>query len=254
MRFRVLGSSGGSAPGRFVASYLINDEVAIDAGGLTAALELEAQERVRHVLLSHSHLDHHCGLPFLADNVFGRLDQPIQVRATKEVIDSLRKHVFNDIIWPDFTRLPGPDNPTLVLEPIPIGQPVHLGKVSVMAIPVHHLTPTVGFLIEDQDGDGVIYTSDTGPTDRVWEVASKHPRLKAIVTEVSFSSDAELIANASGHMTPRLLEKELQKLQSEVPVFLTHLKPAHRKRILAEVKTLKLPRVEILEQGREYEF
>ena len=254
MRFRVLGSSGGSVPGRFVASYLIDDEIAIDAGGLTAALTLEAQGRVRDVLLSHSHLDHHCGLPFLADNVFGRLAEPIRVRASSEVLDSLRKHVFNDIIWPDFARLPSPDKPTLVFVLFATGESFEIGTLRVTPIPVHHLIPTVGFLIESRDGSGVIYTSDTGPTDKVWEIASEHPKLKAIITEVSFSSGAESVANASGHMTPRLLKEELVKLKSEVPVFVTHLKPAHRELILSELEALALPRVEILEQGREYTF
>ena len=71
MNLRVLGCSGGSAPGRSPTSFLVDDVIAIDAGAITSALDGDEQRRVEHVVLSHAHLDHVATLPFLLDNRFG---------------------------------------------------------------------------------------------------------------------------------------------------------------------------------------
>ena len=89
MKLRVAGCSGGSVKDRFLSCFLLNEIVALDAGGLTAALTLEEQLRIRHVIVTHTHLDHNCGLPFFLDNVFGKLDEPIVVYATAPVVRSL---------------------------------------------------------------------------------------------------------------------------------------------------------------------
>ena len=113
MKLRVLGCSGGSIKGRFLSCYLLNEEIALDAGGLTGPLTLDEQLAVRHVIVSHTHLDHNCGLPFFVENVFGKLDEPVLVYGTEHVVTSLRHHMFNDELWPDFSKLPSPDAPTM---------------------------------------------------------------------------------------------------------------------------------------------
>lgn len=253
IQLRVVGCSGGSVKGRFLSCFLLDDTIALDAGGLAGPLTLEEQLRVRHVIVTHTHLDHNCGLPFFIDNVFGRLDEPIVVYGTAGVVNSLETHMFNDEMWPDFTKLPSPEKPTLRFETIAPEKPFHIGRLTFTAIEVEHLIPTVGFLIEDDRG-AVLYTSDTGPTERIWEVASAHPRLKCVITEVSFTNaDAEL-ARLSGHMTSDLLATELAKLKTKVPVLITHTKPGHVERIAEELAALELESVELIEQGRTYEL
>ena len=205
------------------------------------------------MIVSHTHLDHNCGLPFFADNVFGRLEEPIVVYGTAPVVKSLQKHMFNDELWPDFTKLPSEDSPTLRLQEIEVEKPFHIGELTFTPIEVEHLIPTVGFLVEDGDG-AILYTSDTGPTDRVWELASSQDRLKAVITEISFSNDDGNLAQASGHMTPNILAGELKKMTRDVPVLITHTKPGHLARIEDELKKLQLPGVELIEQGKVYSF
>jgi ribonuclease BN (tRNA processing enzyme) len=115
------------------------------------------------------------------------------------------------------------------------------------------LIPTVGILVEDASG-AILYTSDTGPTERVWQVASSHQRLKCVITEISFASDDDALARASGHMTPRILAAELRKLTGKVPVLVTHTKPGHLARIERELAAMGLVGVELIQQGRTYEF
>jgi cAMP phosphodiesterase len=253
MKLRVAGCSGGSVKGRFLSCFLLNDEIALDAGGLTGPLTLEEQLRVRHVIVTHTHLDHNCGLPFFLDNVFAKLSQPILVYGTSVVVESLRNHMFNDELWPDFTKLPNESAPTLRFQEIDPEKPFTIEGLSFTPIAVDHLIPTVGFLVED-DKAAILYTSDTGPTDAVWDVASSHPRLKCVITEISFSNDDDALARSSGHMTPRILASELEKLRRRVPVLVTHTKPGHLARIERELAALGLKDVSLIEEGKTYQF
>ena len=253
MKLRVVGCSGGSVKDRFLSCFLLNDIVSLDAGGLTGALTLEEQLGIRHVIVTHTHLDHNCGLPFFLDNVFGQLEEPIVVYATVPVVRSLKTHMFNDELWPDFAKLPSEAAPTLRFQTIEAETPFQISGLTFTPIAVDHLIPTVGILVEDSSG-AILYTSDTGPTERVWEVASSHPRLKCVITEISFASDDDALARASGHMTPRILAAELRKLTGKVPVLVTHTKPGHLPRIEKELASMGLVGVELIEQGRTYEF
>ena len=253
MKLRVLGCSGGSVKDRFLSCYLLNDHIALDAGGLTGPLTLEEQLRVGHVIVTHTHLDHNCGLPFFVENIYARVEEPVFVYGTKAVVDSLKRHMFNDELWPDFTKLPSKDAPTLRFQEIEIEKPFTVGKLTFTPVDVAHLIPTAGFLVED-DESAIVYTSDTGPTDRVLEIASSQDNLKAVITEVSFSHDAGALARASGHMTPDLLVAELKKLTKQVRVLIAHTKPGHLPQIDAELKKLDIPGVELIEQGKIYTF
>ena len=161
--------------------------------------------------------------------------------------------MFNDELWPDFAKLPSESRPTLRFSTIEAETPFRISGLTFTPIAVDHLIPTIGILVEDRSG-AILYTSDTGPTQRVWEVASSHKRLKCVITEISFSSDDDALARASGHMTPRILASELRKLTGKVPVLVTHTKPGHLPRIEKELAAIGLVGVELIEQGRTYEF
>ena len=103
MEFRVLGSFGGDSPDCRMTSFLIDGVVAVDAGAITRALTIEEQRQVRHVLITHTHMDHTNTLPFLIENSFGSSDQPVSIFCTKRVLAGVRRHLFNNLLWPDFT-------------------------------------------------------------------------------------------------------------------------------------------------------
>src|SRR2546430_9128122 len=71
--------------------FLVNETCMVDAGSVSAGLQEAEQGKIRHVLLSHAHLDHIKGLPLLADNLAGRAqDGPGKVTRSSEALDSLR--------------------------------------------------------------------------------------------------------------------------------------------------------------------
>lgn len=247
MELRVLGCSGGEAEGQRLTGLLVNGTVAIDAGSITQALTVEEQSRLRHIFLTHSHLDHMCTLPFYTKNVFGRISAPVQIHALPETLDALRRHLFNDELWPDFSVIPTPDNPIIrYLELFP-EQTIEVEGLRVTPIAVNHLVPCVGYLVED-DHSAFLFTSDTAQTDRVYAVANATRNLRLFITEVSFPNALGWLAEAAKHLTPAMLKGELTKLRGDIPVAIYHLTPGDVAVILPELEALHDPRVRLLKQ------
>ena len=242
-----------------MTSFLVDGQVAVDAGAITRALTIEEQRQVRHVLVTHTHMDHTNTLPFLIENSFGSSDQPVSIFCTKRVLAGVRRHLFNNDTWPDFTRIPNHLYPSVRFEEIEVETTFEItdlpgGSLEVMAIEVNHIVPTTGLLLR-QGSSSVIFTSDTGPTSRIWEIANDTEDLAAIITEVSFPNRMQDVADVSLHLTPKTLGVELGKLDREIPVYLYHFKPPYVGELRNELAETELPvPVEELEQDRVYTF
>jgi len=248
MKIQVLGCYGGNAPGKGTTSFLVDDTLAVDAGFISGALSLEQQVLVKDILISHSHLDHTCSLPFLIDNNFSAPGFNLRIYAIREVIESMKNHLFNNHTWPDFTSLPNDMTPVLKLVEIPEEKSVRINGLSVRAVRVSHLVPTAGFFLEDKKA-AIGFSSDTGPTVRFWQLANRTKKLRAIVTETSFPNELQDLANVSGHLTPVTLAMELEKLKRDVPVYLYGMKPKHLIAIRRQLRAVKDDRVRMMTQG-----
>lgn len=252
LAIRALGSYGGSAPGYRLTTFLVDGESALDAGSLTDALPLAAQRRVRRVILTHAHFDHIASLPLLAENLYGQAT-PVEVVAPEPVLSAISRHVLNDRIWPDFTRLPSRAKPTLRLRPISERRPFRTGRVSFTPFAVSHVVPAYGYIVA-KAGRSVLFSGDTEPTDRLGAAARRAKNLKAIFLELSFC-DAQLeLAHASRHLTPALVRQQMQGLPPRVPIYLYHMKPPSLARIRREVEALDEPRLRLLESERSFRF
>jgi cAMP phosphodiesterase len=255
MKVKILGCSGSEAIGHNPPGFLVNDVVMLDAGTITAALSIRAQSRITDIFISHTHLDHIKSLLFLADNIIGRIKQPVNIRAIPKVIDAIKKHLMNDLIWPDFTKIPTAKNPVLAYKPFSAGVPVAVAGLKVQAIPMNHPVPAVGFMVSDARAT-IIYSADTGPNEGLWKVASKAKNLKAIIVDTSFPNSLDIIAGLSGHFTPAQLHADLTKanVKSTVPIYIYHIKPAHKKKVISELRALGRKNVKVLQEGKTYQF
>jgi ribonuclease BN (tRNA processing enzyme) len=243
--------AGGDAACQFLTTYLVNDRLAIDAGALGLLQPIEAQARVRHVVVTHSHIDHVASLPVFLENVYSGTPDAVTVHAIRPVLDSLQQDLFNGRVWPDFVGLSRPEAPFLRLSALEPGRPVVLGGLRVTAVPVNHVVPTVGVLVEDGP-TAVLFPSDTGPTDAIWDVANAAAGLKAVFLEATFPEEMARLADLSKHLTPRLFAAEAAKLRRRIDLFAVHLKPRYRARVAAELLALELPNLRIADVGQTY--
>ncbi len=259
MKIRVLGCHGseqfgGEQSGLHqcrTCGFLINDTVMVDAGTIGAALTLEEQRAIRHILLSHLHFDHIQGLPTFGDNISEHAGQPVSLISIAEVLEGLQTHIFNDTVYPNFLKLPTLQQPVFECRVVAPGHPIQVAGLEVTAIRVNHLVPTVGFLIRE-GSSSILYSGDTYATEEIWKVATQEATLKAAFIETSFPNDMEELAFASRHLTPALLDRELLKLgRPNVPVYLYHMKPRQRCEIERDVRELRLKQVSFLDEGQE---
>jgi cAMP phosphodiesterase len=255
MKVKILGCSGSETIGHMPPGFLVNDVMMLDAGTITAALSIEAQSRITDILISHTHLDHIKSVMFLADNIIGRIKKPVNIRAIPKVIDAIRKHLMNNIIWPDFTKIPTPKNPVLTYSPLPLNKTVSVAGLKVKAIPVNHPVPAVGFLVSD-GRSSFLYSADTGPKEGIWKEAAKAKNLSAIIVDTSFPNSLDTIATLSGHFTPGQLHEDLTKakVDFDVPIYIYHVKPVHKKKVISELKGLGRKNVKVLVEGKTYIF
>lgn len=240
------------APGFQTTSFLLNQSILIDAGSAATSLSLPEQRKIDSIFISHSHLDHIKDICFLADNVFTFRRKPIELISTFEILDILRKHIFNNKIWPDFTTISNGHCPILSYRPIE--KSAQIGPIEVQIYPVHHPVPAVGFIVRDKGKNSILITGDTGPTDLLWEEANKEKHLKAVLTEIAFPNRLQKVAEAAGHFTPQMFDAEMSKLKKDVPLLIYHLKPEYLGELKKEIKELKIPKLKLLKTLQRYSF
>jgi ribonuclease BN (tRNA processing enzyme) len=236
---------------QFLTTFLVNDTMAIDAGSLGLFGTPEQQAHVRHVVITHTHLDHIASLPIFVENAYNAGPEGVTVYGSTHVLRCLRQDVFNGRVWPDFLKLSPPDAPFMKFELIDERNARDIDGLRCTSIAVDHLVPTLGLIVEEP-GSTVVFPSDTGPTEAIWHAANAAPNLKAVFLEVAFPNALLGLAQASRHLTPMLFAGEVAKLKPGVRVLAIHLKPRYFEEITAEVAALGLPQVEICRPGVEY--
>lgn len=251
MKLQVLGCHGGELPSCRTTCFLVDEVLALDAGALTSTLTLDQLCKVDDILVGHSHFDHVKDLPLLADLVIGRRDTPVTIHASRECAKALRDYMFNNALWPDFTRIPTRKEPVLRIQTFRAGSSFQVGRYTVQSIPVSHPVESCGFIVSNGQSS-LAMSGDTGPTDKLWQALNRVENLKALLVETSFPNALQELADLSGHLTPKTLQSELTKFQRNgTEVLLYHLKPAFVSQLKRELAGLP---VEILELGDTFEF
>jgi len=224
MEIQVLGAHNCESEGTKLVSLLVDDVLAIDAGGLTSALSFERQQKLEAILLTHQHYDHIRDVPAIAMSLYLR-SRTVNICSTQVVYDALLSHLMNGELYPNFLERPEA-NPTLTFTIMEPYKPERIGGYSILAVPVKHQVPTVGYQITSPDGKIVFCTGDTGPgLADCWRQVS--PQL--LVIDVTAPNRLEEFGRSSGHLTPRLLQRELvdfREIRGYLPqVVLVHMNP-----------------------------
>jgi 3',5'-cyclic-nucleotide phosphodiesterase len=269
MDLYVVGCHGGETPNHRASAFVLDSIIGIDAGSVTRGLSLEDQARLEVCLVSHSHLDHVRDLATLADNRCQMTCKPLIVAGTAPTLASLKRHFFNNELWPDFTAISTSNGPVIQFVELDLEKPVELAGKRVRAVAVTHTIDTSGFIIEGDSG-AFAYSGDTGPTDRFWEVLSETPNLKALLMEVSFPDRESGLAKVSGHHTPTSLAEDLRKLTTSppskngsprkglapdsLPTVLYHIKPVFQREVEIECSRLPGLSLEVAQLDDHFQF
>lgn len=235
MKLRVLGCSGGVGNALRTTSLLIDDDILIDAGSGVGELSLEELRKIRHVFLTHSHLDHFSFLPLLVDSIFPSISEAVTVHAQPVTLEALKTHVFNWTIWPDFSQLPTPTNPVMRYAPLNPGEVLEFAGRRFEMIEVKHIVPGVGYRVACPSGV-FAFSGDTSTNDSFWQALNAHERLDLLLVEAAFSNIDEDLSRKAGHYTPRLLSEDLKKLKHTPAVHISHTKPGQEALILGECR------------------
>lgn len=236
MKVRVLGCSGAIAKDCRTTSFLIDGDVLIDAGTGVGDLTLAEMAGIDHVFLTHSHLDHIAALPLMVDAVASRRTAPLQIHALAGTIAALKTHVFNDLIWPDFSRIPTRQAPLINFQELAVGQHLHLGGKQIEPLPAVHTVPAVGYAVSAGKGAWV-FSGDTERNPAFWQRINQLD-VAMLIIETAFSSRETAVALRSLHLSPAVLAEELRGIAKGkcYPIYITHTKPAETELIMSEVK------------------
>jgi cAMP phosphodiesterase len=230
----------------------VDDRVLVDAGTVGGALSVPEQIEIEHALITHSHLDHTVGLAFLTDTLaMVAPHRRVTVASIGAVVQSLQSHAFNDMLWPDFTAIPSGTAAVLGFQALAECVEARVGGLWVTPVPVEHTVPTTGFIVHDGE-TGFVYSGDTGPTERLWQIAREMRGLKAIIVETAFPNRLAALARISGHLTPGTLQREIDKMPADLPIWVYHIKPQVFEETAEELANIDPTRIHTLEQGKTY--
>jgi ribonuclease BN (tRNA processing enzyme) len=250
MRVRVLGCYGNAVGSYRTTAFLVNDVFLLDAGTVTEVLDDEEIKRIQYVAVTHTHLDHLKGFfPFIDQLVMLGAPHELVLMSAGEVLDIIGRNLFNDLVWPDFTIIPSEQEALIRLQPLEVERVHDAGPLRVTPITVDHTVYTVGFVVKE-GAKGFMFTGDTGPTERFWEVACREEGIEFIIADVSFPDRMRKFARVSGHMTLSMLLEAIDRHGlGGKPVYLNHIKPIFLQEVVEEVRAAGRANIRILQQG-----
>ena len=214
LKVRVLGCSGSIAAGCRTSSFLVDDTVLFDAGtGVGEGLLADTGLRLR----------------------MAARRPPVQVYALRDTLKALREHIFNGVIWPDFTVIPSPEQPALAFVEVTLGQCLEVAGRRIEVLPAAHTVPAVGYAVSAGAGQPAwVYTGDTGPNPALWQRLAQM-QVHTLVIETAFGDDEQALAQVSQHLCPAMLETELKSLSAGAEVLITHIKPGELDAVMREI-------------------
>ncbi|MCG3136157.1 MAG: Ribonuclease BN [Planctomycetes bacterium] len=257
MRVRVLGCSGGCAPGRAPSCYMLDDGIVVDAGAMATALTVEEQQQVTDVLLTHAHWDHVRDLPLATINR-GAGAKTLRLHGLAETIRAVRTHLMNGEVWFQAFDLPSADTPFVSAKTVKPGDVFRAGRYTVHCVEVPHTVPAVSYLFDDGTSS-LLMNADTGGgiaagRPSIFANLPKSSPLRAVFLEASFPNRMREFAVMTGHLTPAMLGEEVACLPRDVDVIVTHLKPGFETEMAREIADLGRPGVRPCRDGDVFEW
>ena len=146
-------------------------------------------------------------------------------------------HVLNDVIWPDFSRLPTPELPLIQFHPLQVGHTrVSWAGASSRC---RRATRCRRWACAAPSGDRRpwwVFSGDTSGHPEFWQRLNQL-RVHSLVIETAFANRERELAQMAQHLSPETLAEELDRIdrRHRFPIYITHTKPADTETIMREI-------------------
>ena len=239
---KVLGAYGSKGKGGLgTSSFYLNSKNVIDAGNLLESLDVASTD-IENIWLTHSHLDHIQDIAYILDNYYSLRKKTLNIFGLPNTIKALKENFLNDIIWPDFSKIPlrNSDKNSINYIELEIGKEYKISSNEfIKAIEVDHTVDTCGYIYK-KNKTAIIFSADTISLKNILYEIEKDNSITTMLVECSFPSDMQEVAELSKHLTPKLLFKDLTKLKrKDIKIYINHLKPSYLVKIEQEIEELK---------------
>ena len=250
-KLKVLGTYGSRFDDMHTTCFLINDCICIDAGNILEPLKEKAKD-LKHILLTHSHLDHILDIPFLSDITLNFREFSLNIWGLEETINDLKNYIMNWHIWPDFSSIKlirKKDNPALHYNFITYNEEIFLENIKFKTVKSNHSVPTVGYVINDK----IFISGDTINNEELIKEVNNNLKIEKLFIDVSFPSYLDKVAKDSKHHSTLTFKEEIKKIREDVEVYIYHIKPPFINDIKKELESCSRS-IKFLKEGDIFEF
>ncbi len=236
---KILGAYGSKTLNTAMTCVQVDEEILIDAGNILFGLGEEAKH-IKHIFLTHTHLDHIVDIPFLVDIYFESRTQPLTIYGLEGSIENLKKYILNWEIWPDFSEIPltVDSGNTIEFRVLEVGEEIEINNTKLKTIKTEHTHSSCGYVIT-KNNNATLFTADTYKCQNVWDEINNNLQINSLIIDVSFPSILNKLAFDSKHLTPQLLDEEIKEnlKRDNLIIFINHLKPIFVNDIKDEIST-----------------
>lgn len=248
---KFLGTHGSVGVNSHTTCIQLTDNTLIDAGNIMSSLGEKAKD-INNIFLTHSHLDHIMGCSFLLDNFYTEREKSLKIYGLPETLEAVKKHIFNNSIWPDFSNFNLKNNPTASLEfvEIEIGRKYKIeNNIFLTPIEANHTVPCCGYIIE-KNSDAILFSGDTYKNKKLWDYINTHKNIKTLIIDVSFPNSLASIAQKSKHFYPKALQEDLSNLnRKNLNIYVNHIKPSYKDEVIEDLSHIGINKQQILGDG-----
>lgn len=236
MDIHILGCSGGIGQDLHTTALRVGEDTLIDCGTGIGTLPLNELQKIRHIFITHSHLDHIAGLPMLLSTIYDELiGQPLTIHCQQETYEAMMKHIFNWSIWPNFFALPSAENAVIRFSAMSPGESLTLGENIHTMVKVEHTVPAAGYLVQNNK-TGFAFSGDTAHAPELWKAINLADHIELLIVECAFAEERSEIAHQAKHFSPEVLSTALQGLTVNPQIGISHLQPGKEQLIMSELQ------------------
>jgi HD-GYP domain-containing protein (c-di-GMP phosphodiesterase class II)/phosphoribosyl 1,2-cyclic phosphodiesterase len=236
MKIEVLGSYGNRDREKHTTCFKIGNSILIDAGNIIEGVE--NLQTIKHIFLTHSHLDHIIDIPFFIDKIYSNNEKTINIYGHKDTIKDLSNYIFNNKIWPAFQNINiiKKNEKTINFIEIKENKPIIVDNIEIIPFLADHTVTTFGYIINKK----FLISGDTKLCKKLTQTINKY-KPPYLLVECSFPNKLQTVANVSKHMTPQDIKTLINSI-NYIPkqIFIYHIKPPFKKEIEKELKDLNV--------------